>query len=275
METGAHGFREPEGRWRKPAGNLRILVIGDSVSFGIGVPADSIFSAVLEQRLSSTRAEVEIINMGVEGFLASEELIVLQEMGLRREPDLVIWQLHLNDLIAMEKLRTPQINIGVPEEVIEKSRLLCWVAQRLSVTLHLRILRARYGEGRFDVSAMDGRTENFLETMKKAGRFFSQAHFPCMAVLSPYPDYFDERYPFAGVHQLFVEQCQQNGIAPVDLMPHFQGLSPERLWVDHPADNHPNGLGHRIMALALEEALKERYGPDLSALPLRAFGRHR
>ena len=101
MRTGGHGFRFPEGTWNKPAGVLRILVIGDSVSFGVGVPPDSIFSAELERSLRQVEPSVEVINMGVAGFLASEELMILRRLGLQREPDLLIWQLHLNDLIGI------------------------------------------------------------------------------------------------------------------------------------------------------------------------------
>ena len=271
MRTGAHGFRFPEGPWKKPAGALRILVIGDSVSFGVGVPPDSIFSAVLERRLRDIEPTVEVINMGVAGYLASEEMIILRRLGLDREPDILIWQLHLNDLIVIENLGTPTMRTGIPRWLLKDSRLLKWAVTRLSVTHHIRVLRSRYGPGMFARPCMDSRTENFLQTIGRAEALLRTANLPCLAFMYPYPDYLDARYPFQGVHDLFAHEASMRGITPVDVLPYLTGFKHRELWVD-PADNHPNGLTHRRIARALADVLTELYGPDLSGLPRRTDG---
>lgn len=268
MRTGEHGFRFPEGSWKRPAGTLRILVIGDSVSFGVGVPPDSIFSAVLQKRLRQIEPSVEVINMGVSGYLASEELTVLRRLGLNRDPDIVIWQLHLNDLVVMENLVTPSMQTGLPRWLLKASRLLNWMDQRLSATRHIRNLRSRYGLGMFTRPWMDERTDNFLATVGKAGSLLRTANLPCVAFLYPYPDFLDGRYPFQGVHDFFAHQSSMRGIVPVDLLPYLRGFKRRELWVDF-ADNHPNGLAHRLIARALVDALTELYGPDLSGIRQR------
>jgi len=48
--------------------------------------------------------------------------------------------------------------------------------------------------------------------------------------------------------------CESEGIEYVDLRKKFLGLKDEELWV-HPMDQHPNHIGHRLIAEGVFEAL--------------------
>jgi len=80
------GLRDDETTYEKPEGIFRIVLIGDSYTFGYGVPIEKHFSTLLEGCFKN----VEIINMGVDGFGIDQELLFLRSEGFRYEPDLVL-----------------------------------------------------------------------------------------------------------------------------------------------------------------------------------------
>lgn len=80
------GLRDGETTYEKPADTFRIAVIGDSRSFGFGVPIEKHFSRLLEGYFRN----VEVINLGVSGFGVDQELLMLREEGFKYAPDLVI-----------------------------------------------------------------------------------------------------------------------------------------------------------------------------------------
>jgi len=80
------GLRDDETTYEKPEGIFRIVLIGDSYTFGYGVPIEKHFSTLLEGYFNN----VETINMGVDGFGIDQELLHLRAEGFRYEPDLVL-----------------------------------------------------------------------------------------------------------------------------------------------------------------------------------------
>ncbi|MBN1425507.1 SGNH/GDSL hydrolase family protein [Candidatus Fermentibacteria bacterium] len=265
--TGPHGYRGPEGLWHKPEGRCRILIIGDSVSFGIGVPTDSLYSRHLERRLRRNRPNLDVVNMGVIGYLASEGVVVLVQQGLRRSPDLVVWQLHINDLIAMEGWGPQPMRLGLPDSWRKSLRLIWLIEHRLALTRHTREMNGKYGE-KADPVITDQRTEDFVRAANWAGKVLFNNALSCVAVLYPYPDFLGGRYPFMGLHRIFETECRKAGIIPVDLLPHLRRLSQDKLWVDA-SDNHPSAQGHRIMADVLYQVIADHFGPGLERLQPR------
>lgn len=82
--AGLRGLREYEPA--KPAGVRRILVIGDSFTFGEDVSDEQVYPARLEMLLSG----VEVLNLGVRGYGTDQQYLRLQRMGYDYQPDLVI-----------------------------------------------------------------------------------------------------------------------------------------------------------------------------------------
>jgi lysophospholipase L1-like esterase len=89
----ALGFRGPEVGPRDP-GRQRVLLLGDSFTYGIGVEDDETLSARLEQLAPS----LEVLNTGVNGYGTGQELLLLQEEGERLEPDVVVLAFFWNDV---------------------------------------------------------------------------------------------------------------------------------------------------------------------------------
>lgn len=87
----AKGLRGPDYPYRKPAGEYRILILGDSFAEGYTVEFEDLCSELLEGKL---RAEldrrIEVINAGTGGYGTDQELLFFRTEGRKYAPDLVI-----------------------------------------------------------------------------------------------------------------------------------------------------------------------------------------
>jgi lysophospholipase L1-like esterase len=83
----------------KADGEYRIVAVGDSVTFGWGVPRADTFTEQLERDLARRLGRpVTVINGGVGGYNSVQELAFLREDGLRLSPDLVLLVYVYNDV---------------------------------------------------------------------------------------------------------------------------------------------------------------------------------
>ena len=95
------GFRDDrEYSLAKAPGTFRIIVLGDSVTFGHGTLGETTYPFLLERRLEAWRPDVtwEVWNLGVPGYNTGQELAYLEEVGERYAPDLVIVGFYPNDI---------------------------------------------------------------------------------------------------------------------------------------------------------------------------------
>lgn len=97
-EVSAQGLRDRDFELPKPEGVFRILVLGDSVTYGVRVAAERTYPKVLERRLRALHPEIEVVNAGVTGFTPWNALHFYLEQGRRFEADLVLLMLCLNDV---------------------------------------------------------------------------------------------------------------------------------------------------------------------------------
>lgn len=93
----------------KQARTFRILVLGDSVTFGHGSIYEHTYPYLLEQKLKTWRPDVDwqVWNAAVPGYNTSQELAHLLEVGPRFQPDLVIVGFFPNDLVDNAEATTP------------------------------------------------------------------------------------------------------------------------------------------------------------------------
>jgi GDSL-like Lipase/Acylhydrolase family len=96
------GFRDNrEYQLAKSPRTIRIVVLGDSVTFGHGSIYEHSYPFLLEQRLKAWRPDVDwqVWNLGVPGYNTSQELAQLLELGPRFDPDLVVVGFYENDIV--------------------------------------------------------------------------------------------------------------------------------------------------------------------------------
>jgi len=93
------GFRGREFSIEKSQDVYRIVMLGDSITFGAGVAQNETVPYFLEQLLSSRHDQTsyEVYNLGIAGYNTGQELATLREVGLKYQPDLVVLNICLND----------------------------------------------------------------------------------------------------------------------------------------------------------------------------------
>ena len=100
FQTNAQGYRNEEDfSYEKPDGVFRVFVVGDSHTQGYEVDQAETYSASLEKALEARGMKVQVINGGVSGFSNAEELVLLENEGLRYDIDLAVVGFFGNDFV--------------------------------------------------------------------------------------------------------------------------------------------------------------------------------
>jgi lysophospholipase L1-like esterase len=95
------GLRDRELERPKPPRTVRIVGVGDSVTFGYGVRLDETFLKILERRLNDAApngTRYEVVNAGIEATGLDYYYGFVQSAAPAIEPDLVLVNLALNDI---------------------------------------------------------------------------------------------------------------------------------------------------------------------------------
>ena len=91
LATNQLGFRDTT---YKANADYKILLLGDSVSWGDGVMMEQSYPFLLERRLNwdYPGKTFEVINTAVPGYSTFQQLIYLRKRGLKLKPDIIIHQ---------------------------------------------------------------------------------------------------------------------------------------------------------------------------------------
>lgn len=95
------GLRDRQRRVNKPADVLRIVCLGDSVTFGYGVARAESYPAVLEGLLTDAGHRVEVLNVALPGWSTRQQRIAYEQIARRYKPDMVLLGFCLNDVAEM------------------------------------------------------------------------------------------------------------------------------------------------------------------------------
>jgi hypothetical protein len=104
-DIGQHGWRSPFYPREKSPGRYRIVCIGDSTTYGVGCSWREAWPKQLEDLLNQDagwrrlHGITEVLNLGVLMYGPDQSLLVLKNHGLAYSPDLVIFQLCVDDFV--------------------------------------------------------------------------------------------------------------------------------------------------------------------------------
>ncbi|MDD5128102.1 MAG: GDSL-type esterase/lipase family protein [Candidatus Omnitrophica bacterium] len=128
IKVSSAGIRDREYSFAKPEGVYRIVILGDSISFGWGVEMEQAFPELLEGFLNERDpGRYEVINFSVPGYNFSQEVATLERKCLGYHPDLVIFSVCGNDYqIAFNYLHPIPILEKIPG-IFYQSRLFSGV----------------------------------------------------------------------------------------------------------------------------------------------------
>jgi lysophospholipase L1-like esterase len=96
--TNAHGLRDDELPLAKPAGETRVLFLGDSFTLGYTVERSDLFVELVESGLRAEGMKIQCINGGTEGWSTDQEALWFDRVGRTFSPDLVVLVLYQNDI---------------------------------------------------------------------------------------------------------------------------------------------------------------------------------
>jgi lysophospholipase L1-like esterase len=183
---------------------------------------------------------------GYDRWLASD--------GIRLHPDLVIVGLCLNDLHSG---RVPMLSRPIaPRAPVLGSLLLGEVA----ALIEQRRLDAEHAAHPPDyaqfVRAEPVQWQGVQRGLRAMQEMLQKLSVPLVVAVFPMLSEYDrDPCPYDGLHALARDFCKEAGIRCVDLRHVFDGRKETDLWVDL-TDQHPNDVGHRLMALAILDYLR-------------------
>jgi len=270
----ARGLRNRETPYEKPAGVFRILCVGDSVTFGWGVPQERTYASRLEALLDggADGKRVEVINGGVGGYNTTQEAAFLRTEGVKYAPDLILLFFAMNDAVeALQPFRPLEAQAS-PESLDPG---LLWRARMIPVMVSSRFLPSLFGfcdyvsmprvdyVGAFRTEGQPGWKacqEGILDMVRTARSIQADT----VVFMLPAMQNLDATYPFGPIHDSVRQFCARHGIPFYDLLPDFMGLANDQVRVSR-FDGHPNAFAHGIVARSVQEKIRDRLGAAAAA----------
>ena len=258
-------FRPPGFRLGNKRDAFRILVIGDSFSWGDGVYWWDAYPHRLESRLNAvSRGErFEVINWSRPGWNTVRQLRSLEGRMDELDPDLVILAFVLNDPEPVERSRLEQM-LQAAEGRQPPPGLNAWLFghSRLYALVWTRFENSRTHRelGAFYRSLFAGEHwEACRRALKRLRNLTRKRGRPLVLMIFPVFDSpMDDRYPYADLHARVREQGDALRVPVLDLFEVFAGMDTARLAVVPFTNAHPSEIAHRITADAMVDYLRRQ-----------------
>jgi lysophospholipase L1-like esterase len=275
---GLRGPDVPERARREPLekadSELRILCLGDSMTYGQGVADEETIPVLLEGALaraaSERRREIRVVNGGVRGYGTQEEIALLTELGPRIAPDAVVLLWYPNDLEQPEIAETSRrlersgpvafdtgermegwpVRRWRARQVLRMSALFMKIHHTWSDWTYHRLTPPQIEEG---LERLDRDLDRLAASSRSLGVDVLVATIPTSAALRGPSD--EDRLPGR-----VGAMARSHGFAFVDLAPDLRdlrralGKSPVL-----PYDGHYDGEANAVMARRIANALEEGF----------------
>lgn len=247
----AQKLRDLEIGFERQTNRFRILMLGDSLVFGWGVPAEATIPKRLEDLLNGAGIQAEVLNAGVGNYNTSMETAYYLAEGRRYHADLVLLGYFVNDAE-----RRPRYDAGW---LARESAAYTYVTARLDVLLRMLGVgeHANWRTHLTRIYDPADPTSGWSETMAAFDRLGASARADGVRVaVANLPDLHQlDRYPFAAQEAKVHALAEANNFAYIDLLPAVANLEPSTLWVASD-DPHPNARADAIYASAIFRFLR-------------------
>lgn len=299
----SQGLRDREFDIPKPDNVFRIVVLGDSVTYGLGCSRGETYPKQLELMLNkiapSDSQQFEVLNLGVVGYNTTQIVEQFRTVGLPFEPDLIIYGYVLNDpqsfslegasLHALKNLA----NQGTLQEISQRlNRLLSHSQVYLLIRKTLisppkrNRIKNLHDPG-FE-AVREGKHVEYVRMIHREDSSWSRVRdgLADLAKLTSQPDHVPPRNisvvvtifpidwpydlqenPLHDVHQQVADEAVQNGFKVHDLTAMYSAIrktTHQRIFRDF---LHPTGLGQRYAAADILKYLVEsNHLPDSQQL---------
>lgn len=269
------GIRDREELTKpKPDGQRRLVCVGDSFTFGWGIPEDQNWVRLLEEQLRQGGNDVRTVNCGAAGTVCIDEYVAgLEHRFHRFEPDAVVLTICLNDLVGSDGLMVfgPRVDTGsalldlvlgaMGEGPLTLSPDRDWVADLLAMPEVYAdgTPNPRFGSDKpFAAMWSQGVPQ---KSLRQAKAWCDKRGIPFMVVLWPFLQGLGEgrHYPFQKLHDLVASDLAEAEVPLLDVTPQLRATDQEDLWVT-PADTHPNPKAQQLVLPAITAFVREQTG---------------
>jgi hypothetical protein len=118
LRINSHGYHDKERPFERPAGIVRIAVLGSSEIAGAYLPVQYTFTSLLEKHLSESLAasgtKVEVINAAIDGYSLSQLYLTLKNCIWKFDPQIVVLAASAYSYVASTRDFRPEALPGVP-----------------------------------------------------------------------------------------------------------------------------------------------------------------
>lgn len=272
IDTNSQGLREREIPLAKEAGELRILFIGDSWTWGHGVAEEETFVRVLEAELARRLPGrvVRAINAGVPGFTVVQGYELLRKLLPLYKPDLVVVggfnRFSTRQIGRLRNAAAPESPRGALQALLQQSAVYMCIRKTVSR------FAAPPSPGDGASPATDARAVKEIqaitkELFEKVDREVADHGIPCIFFdhlnsLKPSPSFeiaLEPRVsspPFEYVlspRRPSRKAMDRDAVYNVELHTPLRGA--QAFWIENDATQHPGPAGHRAIAGTLLDAI--------------------
>jgi lysophospholipase L1-like esterase len=250
VKTNSQGLRDFEYPFEKAPGTYRIMLLGDSTTFGWGVRQEDTAAKFLERKLNrhlpSGYNKVEVINTGVGNYDTVQEVTYYETLGKAFHPDLVVLVFFIND---------PE---PVPVEkkgfLIDRSYLIAFTTNRFDGILRRTGKRPDWKQ--YYASLYDDDKPGFqackqaLQSLASSTR--SNRAQVLVALLPELHQINGDSYPFKAAHQKIDDIAAAENMPVLELINGLKDHGPEETLFVTPADDHPNAKANDLISDQME-----------------------
>ena len=249
LNTNSKGVRgKTEYNYERSPGRPRILMLGDSFTFGAEVADDETYSHYLESHLRNT----EVLNFGVQGYAHDQMLLYLKEEGVKYHPDIVILGFTYIDIyrniesffayakpefkLVSGNLQLTNVPVPTPESVLAEEP---YRPKALDMLLILKE-KVRWNLGKNEAEAREVTRlllHEIVATTRSFGAVPVVVYLPVNEEIEPYPQFgITTNSPSVADRELYLSSiCEKENLPCLSLRPRF------RAEVEKGADLHPRG----------------------------------
>lgn len=237
----------------------RIVVVGDSFTWGDGVEVEETYTFLLQSLFRERRSEVdiEVINWSRPGWNTWRELRSIEPQLPVLEPDLLIIGYCINDAEPINRRQLLELRRTLrTAQRVPRQPLVVWLYERtrlgalvydLAKTRRVRRAVTVYYQSLYGPASRGWlRTREALQQFEKISRRMS---IPMLLVIFPiFDSQLDHRYAYRNIHGQVADTAESLGIDVLDLLPNYEAVDGRQLAVVPFSDAHPSPLAHRIAA---------------------------
>jgi lysophospholipase L1-like esterase len=256
------GMRGPVLPREKLPGHYRILFVGDSTCFGLGIPLEESFPASASRLVQADRPDevVEFEIAALPGYSSHHSRVITRRM-LAQQPDLVVFYVGGHN----DHSRARYYPDGdIPERVAR--RQAPWHRLRTALLLeNLSDLGYRHLVRRFQTHAARARVPpwTFRENVREMVKLVRATGAVPLVLSPPFSAFLREDHPIIPQYQEALrEVAREEGARFLDLQPLFLARSEDEVY--RPDKFHFTAAGHALAASAVARAARE--GPEIAAI---------